>query len=282
MWTNRSRVIFISCLLIAGAILLQMGMYALHIFWGRELSFNLLQLCNNWLKSLGFLPIGYFLGGLVIYTFAMCIWLFGKQLFISHLMYRKLMKARHEICSGEINRLGITGDQDVHIFSSSQPMAFTMGFLKPKVFLATGLLSLLDKHEIKAVIYHELQHKKSADPLKMFILSLCASVFWYIPLLKWMLNQYKIAREIVADQYAIDQMGSPVQLGSALLKLLKKGSGFSMPFTYASFADTSVNYRIKQILDPQAKISFKPPIRSTLVSLNIILFISILYMFNLY
>ncbi|NHN32452.1 M56 family metallopeptidase [Paenibacillus agricola] len=282
MWTNRSRIIFVSCLLIAGAILLQMGMYALHVFFDRELTFNLLQLCNNWLKSLGFLPIGYFLGGLVIYTFAMCIWLLSKQLYMSHLMYRKLMKAHQETCSEEISRFGITGDNHIHIFSCPEPMAFTMGFLKPKVFLATGLLNLLDKQEIKAVIYHELQHKKSADPLKMFILSLCASVFWYIPLLKWMLHQYKIAREIVADQYAIDQMGSPVQLGSALLKLLKKGSGFSMPFTYASFADTSVNYRIKQILDPHTKISFKPPVRSTLVSLHILLAISVLYIFNLY
>jgi Zn-dependent protease with chaperone function len=290
MWTNRSRFIFVSCLLIAGMILLQMGMYALHILFGRELSFNILQLCNNWLKSLGFLPIGYFLGILVVYTFAMCIWLLGKQLLMSHLMNRRLLSTQqhHDSYEGSngMRKLsiarGLAAESGIHIVQCPQPMAFTMGFLKPRIFLTSGLLQLLDDPELEAVIYHEISHKKSADPFKILILSVCASVFWYIPLLKWLLNQYKIAREILADQYAIRRMGSSVELGSALLKLVKRGPAFDMPFTYASFADTSVNYRINQILDPQAKISFKPPFSSTLISLKIVLFISVLFIYNLF
>lgn len=283
MWTNRSRLIFVSCLLIAGLILTQMGMYALHLLFGRELSFNILQLCNSWLRSLGFLKTSYFLGGLVLYTFAMCLWLLGKQLFLSQHMYRKLLRDQTNLGSVQpMYKLDVPGAADIHLVSSTKPMAFTMGYLKPRIFMTTGLVQLLDKNEIQAVIYHERQHQQSADPLKTLILSLCASVFWYIPLLKWMLHHYKIAREIVADQYAIQQLGSSVELGSALLKLVKRGTVFTMPFTYASFADTSVNYRINQILDPQAKISFKPPITSTLISLQIIVLISILFVFNLF
>ncbi|SFM01449.1 BlaR1 peptidase M56 [Paenibacillus sp. 1_12] len=282
MWTNRSRFIFVSCLLIAGFILLQMGMYALHLLFGREISFNILQLCNSWLKSMGFLTMGYFLGGLVVYTFVMFFWLLSKQLFLSQRMYRKLLREQPDISSvQQANKLDVPEAAGIHIVSSKKPMAFTMGYLKPRIFVTTGLLHLLDNEEIKAVLYHEKQHQQSADPLKILILSLCASMFWYIPLLKWMLHHYKIAREIVADQYAIQQLGSSIELGSALLKLVKKSPAFTMPFTYASFADTSVNYRINQILDPQAKISFKPPITSTLISLQIIVLISILFVFNL-
>ena len=41
-----------------------------------------------------------------------------------------------------------------------------MGFVRPKIVLSTGLMSLLNDDELKAVIYHEMYHKENRDPLK--------------------------------------------------------------------------------------------------------------------
>jgi Zn-dependent protease with chaperone function len=68
-----------------------------------------------------------------------------------------------------------------------------MGFLNPKIILSTGLFNLLDKNELEAAIYHELYHKKHRAPLKIFLLSLFASI------LKWFHQKYKIIREVLAD-----------------------------------------------------------------------------------
>ena len=122
---------------------------------------------------------------------------------------------------------------------------------------------------MEAVIYHELYHQYSRDPLKIFLISLISSTIWYIPILKWFHQKHKIVKELLADEYAMEKQGNPADLGSALLKMIKVGNQIKMPFSYVSFADTSVNYRIKYILDPLTEPSLKFPVKLTVMSLYI-------------
>ncbi|WP_017437689.1 M56 family metallopeptidase [Saccharococcus caldoxylosilyticus] len=282
MSKNRSRVIFITCTCIAGTILFQMGMYVLYVLLGWDPKFNLIQVCHSVARSLGLSSVEYMLDALVFYTVFLSIWEIGKQLFAANKIDKRLAVYRHEQLTQEINRKYNEGNQDFTVISCSAPIAVTMGFLNPKIILSTGLFNLLDKNELEAVIYHELYHKKHRDPLKIFLLSLFASIMWYIPILKWFHQKYKIIREVLADHYAINRQGTPVDLGSALLKMLKTVNRANMPFSYVSFADTSVNYRIKYILDPQTEIPLKLPFMLTITSIYVFLMLCILFLITLF
>jgi beta-lactamase regulating signal transducer with metallopeptidase domain len=282
MSKNRSRVIFIMCTCIAGTILFQMGMYVLYVLLGWDPKFNLIQVCHSVARSLGLSSVEYMLDALVFYTVFLSIWEIGKQLFAANKIDKRLAVYRHEQLTQEINRKYNEGNQDFTVISCLAPIAVTMGFLNPKIILSTGLFNLLDKNELEAAIYHELYHKKHRDPLKIFLLSLFASIMWYIPILKWFHQKYKIIREVLADHYAINRQGTPVDLGSALLKMLKTVNRANMPFSYVSFADTSVNYRIKYILDPQTEIPLKLPFMLTITSIYVFLMLCILFLITLF
>ena len=281
MAKNQSKMIFIACTLIAGTILFQMGVYVLYMLMGWDLKFNLIQVCHSAVKSLGLSSAEYILDALVFYTVLLSIWKIGKQLFTARSMYKKLLLYKNEQLTWELNGRYNEGKGKFIVTSCSVPIAVTMGFVNPKIVLSTGLLDLLDENELEAVIYHELHHKQHRDPLKIFLLSLFASIMWYIPILKWFHQRYKIVKEVLADDYAINKLGSSRDLGSALLKMVKTGKQANMPFSYVSFADTSVNYRIKYILDPLTELPLKLPIMLTVTSIYVFFMLCILFILAL-
>lgn len=277
MWENRSKMLFFSSVFTAGVILSQMAMYLAHVLFGWRLSFNVFQLCGNWIRSSGFFFVEYVLDALVMSTFALFLWALAQQICGSYRAFRKIQACRNDPCTHEMNVRFAGGKQELIVVSHPQPIAFTAGFLRPTIVLSTGLLELLDDSELEAVVRHELFHKRSRDPLATFVTLICARALWYIPILKWCHHHYKISREILADHYAMRTMGSSVALGSALLKLLKKDRPDLMAFAHVSFADTSMNYRIRQILDPQAEIPFRIPLTPAVISLKVVVGLTALF-----
>ncbi|MFM1651630.1 M56 family metallopeptidase [Brevibacillus sp. B_LB10_24] len=271
MWKSRSRLIFISCVLIAGTILLQMGMYALHILLGQEIAFNLIQVCQNGMHLLGLSSLGYVLDAFVFYTLLSAVWKTAEQMLATKKMYTKLQTCRHPALTDEINQKYGSNNRDFLVVSHPAPLAFTMGLFHPRIILSTGLFHALEREELEAVIYHELYHQRHGDPFKTFLLSLFASVLCYIPILKWLQQKYKIIREVLADSDAIVRMGTAVHLGSALVKLLKQGNPAQQPFAHVSFTEASINYRIKRILDPEAEFPLQLPPAPTMVSIYVLL-----------
>ncbi|WCK53265.1 M56 family metallopeptidase [Aneurinibacillus sp. Ricciae_BoGa-3] len=271
MWENRSKVIFISCVFIASMVFIQLGAYALHLLFNWDIKINVILLCKNEMRSLGLYSVGYVLDLLVFYTGFFVIWKTIRQLFLSKKVFKKIIILRDGSLTEELNRNYSKEHQIITVINHKVPFAFTMGLIQPKVMLSTGLLNLLKKEEVEAVIHHEFYHKKHRDPLKTFLLSLFASVLWFIPILRWLQQRYKMIREVLADDHAINTMGTPVALGSALLKLLKREKSISMPFSFVSFADTAINYRIRKLVDPDTTVPLHPPLTPIVVSINVLL-----------
>jgi Zn-dependent protease with chaperone function len=146
-----------------------------------------------------------------------------------------------------------------------------MGFRKPLIVLSTGLIEMLDRHELEAVIEHEAFHQNNHDSLKIFILQLISQALWFIPLTKWTYQNYKIISELMADEYAVIKTGSELGLGSALLKLIKNCFHENAAPVLAHFADGSVNYRLQQLVDPQKNIPVKLETISIVISINVLL-----------
>ncbi|WJH34817.1 M56 family metallopeptidase [Paenibacillus sp. CC-CFT747] len=281
MWSKRSRNLFLLGTLTAGMILLEMALYLTGDLLNREWKFNLFQFCQSVFQKLGWTVVGYVLDGLVVLTLAAAAGMLASEAIRSFRFRRRLKEIELEPLTSEINhRYGKIGAA-VHVVESGEPLACTVGLWKPQIVLSTGLIRLLDSRELEAVLHHEHYHQKHGDPFKTFLLSLFASVFRYIPLLRWLELPYRTAREILADRYAMERMGSPEALGSALLKLLKRDKPSRLPLSYVSFAETSVNDRIRHILDPAKQLPLNLPVRAALVSASTFLLIGSALLFML-
>lgn len=269
MHKRQSRMMFSLSFVVSGTIFLQMVYYLWSLFMGWDIRFNLIAVCQSWLKRIGLSSLEYMMDALVFYTFIFLIWKISSQCYQTARMQKHLTLYKDSKLTTEMNATYRPGENHFMIVSHPVPLAITMGLMHPKIVLSTGLMNLLNEDELEAVIAHEMAHVKSRDPLTIFIMTLCSSTIWYIPILKWLNQQYRIMKELAADEYAIEKQETTVHLGSALLKMLKVRQPDKMAFTYASFADTSINYRIDYMLNPLRELRLNVPFRVILLSVVI-------------
>lgn len=265
----KSKAAFSFILFVAGLAFFVMFLGFVHIFLHWNPAMKLTNYCLNMMgpKSglhfsigTGFLP---FIG----LTLFILLWKIGKQAFHSIKMTRRMKTMEIIGLTQQISEM--YHQRDIVVIHSDQPLAFTFGFLKPRIVLSTKLLNMLDKHEIEAVVLHENYHREHYDPLKMYLVSLLSSTLWFLPVLNRWLYDYRMMRELLADEAAIRTMGSQLELGSALLKLLKKG-WVDQPITSVSFADQTVNVRLKKLVDCEADVSLAPKRNASLISIAIL------------
>lgn len=95
--------------------------------------------------------------------------------------------------------------------------AFTAGWLRPHVYLAQELSSILQEEELVAVLAHEGAHAARRDPLRLSLLRFLAHTLFWIPLLRRLAEDFADEAEIRADDVA--SRGRPLVLASALVHL---------------------------------------------------------------
>ncbi|HBU91749.1 M56 family metallopeptidase [Bacillus sp. FSL W8-0645] len=273
----KSSLLFSGGILIGLAIFYQMGYYVLSSFFGWNQAYNLIHVCQSVLEFYGFTPLKYFLDALVFYTLGFAIFYMTKQI-KKYIQFKQNLMLAVDHQSTE--SLSEKYANDIIVFHCHEPLAFAMGMLHPKVYLSTALMDMLDEEEIDAVVHHELHHKYSYDPLKAFMFSMLTKVIWYIPVLKHMRQSYSVFREVIADDYAIQQTGTELGVGQALLKLIKKRTQFQKQTKFAvSFGDRALNLRIQKILNPTYNIPFNVPMIPIVTSA--ILMVVLMIMLNL-
>lgn len=275
----QSTKMFCLSVVISGTILIQMIAYLIALLSGTNLNFNIIEVCQNTLKMIGLTSLQYAVDILVLSTVIFAVWKIGTQLIHTIRLKTKLHQYKNEKLSEEYNNLYGVGKKDLIVISYPVPVAITIGFISPQIVLSTALIALLNEEELEAVIYHEMYHKKNHDPLKLFLLSISATILPYIPILKWFNENYRIIQEIMADENAIEKQQSAIHIGSALLKMLKVGKIDSKSFAYASFAESSVNYRIEYMLNPLENNQIKIPMVITMWSIVVFTLICIIFIY---
>lgn len=270
MWESKSRLLFLSGLALPGFLAFEMMLYAGDMIMGWSMKRNLIDLCAETMVELGLSALVQGLNLLVVVTLAAIAWHSLRQPLLLRRTYRKLDAMLDPGLTAELNLRYGSGLGRILVVDRREASAFTMGIGKPSIVVTTGLISLLEPRELEAVMLHETFHQRQRDPRNLFLLSLFASVFWYIPLLGWLCHQYKIVREVLADNETIRSQGSPADLAGALLKMLKRGEVKSPSFAHISFAETSINCRIKLILNPEEKLPLRLPLKRTIVSLPVL------------
>jgi beta-lactamase regulating signal transducer with metallopeptidase domain len=266
MWETRSKWMLYASLVTAGFILLQMTFFSLHMLFGIRISFNVFKVCFELFRVLRAPWVCNIFHLFVLYTFAACFWVIGRQAVVSVRSSKRLLRCQDTQLTQMYGDEYQLSQHELIVIQNKAPVALTLGVIRPQIIVSTGLLQILDHKELGAVMEHEKFHLKHRDPLAIFLLSMLSISMWYIPLFKWVLDKYKIIIEIMADQFAVSTVCTASDLGGALLKMLKQGQAPHTAVSYASFAETSINLRIMHILEPQTQLSLKMPILRTLIS----------------
>ncbi len=206
--------------------------------------------CQSYFTSLS-LPIPY---QIVVLPFIMLFALLGIAgvklsivLIKAKLLKRKLIS---NIISEKQFNLLLTKlhlENKTLLIESDNPFAFCLGMRRPKIYISTTMVSLMNEQELEAVLLHENYHLKNRDTLTMLIASISESLLPFFPLLSDLLRNYRIEREIKADREAINGLGKSEPIVSVLKKLLNYSSPAVATVSAIADQDT-LEPRIKSLI----------------------------------
>lgn len=273
MWCKKKSAFILGLsLLIAVFVWSQIGMYLAHLLFGVNIRINFFKFCVSLFKESSFyyFLVTILLNAFIAYTVLVTLIKITKQYVLSKRFKQKLFQLKNIELTNILNEEFNRQSQDIMVIHHNQSLAFTIGCGKPYIVLSSGLIEMLEDHELEAVIEHETFHQRNRDPLKVFILQLISQSLWFIPVTKWSYQNYKIMSEMLADGYAIQKTGSELGLGSALLKLIKNEFHTGMSPILVHFSDESVNYRLQQLVNPQKAIPVKLTTTSIVISIHVL------------
>lgn len=210
-----------------------------------------------------FLSLVFFIGLVVLTVQFLKTQLFIKQTFkksgVSPKKLRTIVK-------------NLALENKIDVIEHKSHISFCYGLFRPRICLSTGLITVLNSDELKAVLLHEGYHLKNHDPLRILLGKTASLMLFFIPTLKDIQAHYAFSKEVAADEVVI-RNGNKDSLISALTRLLSPGKpSFS---GIAAFADSySLENRIMYLTEKK-KTSIHLSKRNLLLSFSAVLFLFI-------
>jgi Zn-dependent protease with chaperone function len=90
------------------------------------------------------------------------------------------------------------------LIADAQPRAFCAGLLRPRVYISTGALAILDDAALRAVVAHERHHARRHDPLRLAAGRVSARALFFIPGLGDLVARQQALAELSADESAVN------------------------------------------------------------------------------
>lgn len=151
------------------------------------------------------------------------------------------------VADAPLARLARASGIRLYVTPARRPEAFCFGLLRPRVVVTSGLVERLNTDEQAAVLWHEARHACSREPLRCLLARLAANTFFWIPLLRGLLDRFLIVKEIAADRHAVART-STVALASALHKVASSPSQASVG------AGDSATARVERLFAPETAL----------------------------
>jgi hypothetical protein len=89
------------------------------------------------------------------------------------------------------------------VIDDAQPRAFCAGFVRPRVYLTTGAVEILDDDALQAVLAHEAHHGHRHDPLRLAAGRVLAGALFFVPRLGDLVERQQALAELSADESAV-------------------------------------------------------------------------------
>jgi hypothetical protein len=195
----------------------------------------------------GYLPLAGLLLPLALLVLGM---LRGLGMLASQLWYTRLLlgdlRRRSLPMPGELasqaDSLHLGGR--VTVVQDGDAYAFAAGLARPRIWLSSGLLALLDEAELAAVLRHERHHLRQRDPLRVWLARSLAQGLFFVPLAAVLRDHYLEAKEREADAAS----GANHELAAALLKLMRASSPLPSNASLAAAGSAPTARRIRRLL----------------------------------
>ncbi|MGN6867782.1 MAG: M56 family metallopeptidase [Solirubrobacteraceae bacterium] len=109
------------------------------------------------------------------------------------------------------------------VIEDARPRAFCAGLLRPRVYVSTATLALLDDEALRAVLAHERAHARRRDPLRVACGRVIAGALFYVPGLGELHRRQMALAELSADERAIaDAPENRAALARAMLSFAER------------------------------------------------------------
>jgi bla regulator protein blaR1 len=191
----------------------------------------------HWAKPLGLIGDAAFRitqPGLTA-TLLSALWLTGAAAMFARLYFRlrRDSRAPKEVSARE-HRPGFLMHGIPVRFAGGQQAPVVDGVLRPHILLPAGIDHLLSRHELNAVLMHELTHARRRDNLIRLVHEVALCILWFHPLVWFGGSRLALYRELSCDDSVI-RNACGEDLISALAKLAVPARAFTLHASATSF-----------------------------------------------
>jgi bla regulator protein blaR1 len=112
------------------------------------------------------------------------------------------------------------------VIDDERPHAFCAGLLRPRVYVTSGALAILDELALGAVLMHERHHARRRDPLRLATSRVLARAMFFLPAVRELGRGQQALAEMSADESVIDAApGNRSALARAMLTFTDASDG---------------------------------------------------------
>nr|WP_254722110.1 M23/M56 family metallopeptidase [Gilvimarinus xylanilyticus] len=139
--------------------------------------------------------------------------------------------------------------------SQSYAAPFTVGYLRPAIFLPSDIVADLDRNTVKVIIAHEMAHIARGDDFSVTIQHVFNALFFFNPVVRIAQRNLNDARELDCDCLAVARGKiAPRDYGLAMVRVLEYFKGSLTPgLPVAGFLNKDIKSRIHGLMDTRAQ-----------------------------
>lgn len=126
-------------------------------------------------------------------------------------------EARQNLRSFPFTEVEITG-VSVRVFSAPDPLAFTSGFVRPRIYISTAAHWHLSQGQLHAAVLHERAHVEFGDTRTALVLAIACGTFGRVPPLGQLIDRQQTRLELRADARALESGASRHDLFEAIAR----------------------------------------------------------------
>lgn len=161
------------------------------------------------------------------------------------------------------------------VVESPVPMAYTVGLRRRMVVVSSSMLSELTRDERTAILAHERAHVRGRHTVLLTIARIVGRAFSSLPPVRTATRYLVLGLESAADDAAAKEIGDPVAVARALLRLAER-SAQGPPASALGAGDSDVVTRVRRLTRADAGTGRRRPLGVFVTAMTIVLVASLL------
>lgn len=120
-----------------------------------------------------------------------------------------------------------TGVKAILLISDEYCAPFSFGIFRKYVVVPEYVFHMLNKKELKYILFHELIHHKHRDNLYSLIMNILECAYWFNPFVHTAFHRIRADMEMYCDSDVLrfSELGSPYEYGSTILNFIQYSKG---------------------------------------------------------